>query len=189
VKQSGILQKSYEGIYQILANLGAELGLFSVENGHLDKRESTKEGPKTVVLLEIADISQLAKDKNGQEIIVDEVSYEEPSRIGFIVSITAISDQYPDMLEALGAIIRHFKDDNTIPIGDFGWHGSTDGLVYIEPIIREPGSGKNRASQASPALALEYRVEVAINSENGTRVKRVERQRIRSNVMDGTKKA
>jgi hypothetical protein len=185
MSQSAILKESYEAMYRVLVELGSSLKLFSVESGYItDRKDIIKNGFKSVVLLGIADISQLTKDKNGRNIIVNDISYEEPTRICFILSITAVSEQYPDLLETIGAIIRYFKDNNMISIGDYNWYGNNDGMIYIEPVIRKPDSKQNKLIDVLPSLSVEYLVEVAINSEKGTRVKRVEKQKIQSNVID-----
>jgi hypothetical protein len=165
--------------------MGANLQLFSVENGCiLDGADGAAGGFKTTVYLGIAGISQLSSDKNGQKIVVDEVSYEEPARIGFLVSITAVSRRYPDALEAVGAIIRHFKDANTIFVGEDSWHGNTDGLVFIEPVIGEPDGRRRIPGREPPSLTIEYRIEVGINSEKGTPFRRVEKREIKSNIIN-----
>jgi hypothetical protein len=185
MSQSLILKQVYESLYQKLSEIGANLQLFYVENGCITDSIDMQKGEfRSVVYLGIADISQLTIDKNGQKIIVDETSFEEPARIGFIMSITAVSRRYPDVLETIGAIIRYFKDTNIISAGDYNWHGNTGGQVYIEPVIREPRGKYDRISQEWPSLTIEYRIEVGINSEKGTQIRRVDKQEIKSNIIN-----
>jgi hypothetical protein len=123
------------------------------------------------------DIGQIAQDKNGQQITVEDVAFEAPARIGFLVAFEVISDMYPDILEATGALIRYFKDNNKILVNDFTWHGNEDKTAFIEPIVRQPDE-RRVSVQTQPSLSLHYMVEVGINSEKGTPFKRVERRKI-----------
>jgi hypothetical protein len=185
MSQALILRHTYESLYQKLSEIGANLQLFSVENGPMTEGvDLQKEDLKSVVYIGISDISQLSVDKNGQKIIVDETSFEQPARIGLMVSITTVSRQFPDLLESVGEIIRYFKDDNIISAGEYSWHGNNSGQIFIEPIIRESKGKYDRISQEFPSLTIEYRIEVAINSEKGTQIRRVEKQEIKSNIIE-----
>ncbi|GHV57645.1 hypothetical protein AGMMS49579_23810 [Spirochaetia bacterium] len=182
--QSAVLKVCYESFYKTLADMGAQAQLFSVEDGPIiDGKDSAKKEFKSTVYLGIADIGQVAQDKNGQNIIVDEISYKEPTRIGFILSIRVVSEKYPDLLEAIGVVIRYFKDNNTIPAGEYSWHGNDGGLIYVESVIREPEGKRGQFDHEKPSLTVEYRIEVGINSEQGTSIRRVEKTDIRGNLI------
>jgi hypothetical protein len=183
MSQALILRHAYESLCQKLSEIGSNLQLFSVENESIKGGMDLQKGSlKSAVYLGISDISQLSVDKNGQKIIIDEASFEQPARIGLMVSITTVSSRYPDLLETVGEIIRNFKDDNIISSGEYNWHGNTGGKIFIEPVIREPKVKYDRITQELLSLTMEYRIEVAINSEKGTPVRRVEKQEIKSNI-------
>jgi hypothetical protein len=154
-----------------LTGLGTATGLFSVEQGAIQNSDT-----HTVVFAGVSDIGQVAADTNGEKVHIDEVAYKAPTRVGCIFSLTIQAKQFPELLEAAGCLIQHFKDFNTVDVGEMAWHGAENSLVYIEPLIREPGGGIT--VQAMPALTLGYRLEMGINSEQGTPFKRVEKRQI-----------
>jgi hypothetical protein len=182
LSQSAIIKQSYEAIFQNLAGIGAETQLFTVKDGYKIKGEIGENKTKSVVFVEIPDLCQLFQDKNGEKIVFNEVSYEAPARIGFILSLTVVSKRHPDLLETAGYLIRHFKDNNVFFLEEYTWHGNDNGVIYIEPVIREPESNTRQPVEI-PFLTLEYRIEVGINSEKGTPVRRVEKKTIKGNII------
>jgi len=180
--QSAILRVSYEAVYADLLSVADRTKLFTVS------AKGSVGGPEDqsppVVCLGVSDISQLYLDKNGQIIEVDEALFEAPTQVGYMLSLTVIADAYPPLLEAVGALIQHFKDNNAIQLADYKWHGENEGKIFLEPVIREPQPRKSPAPRDSPALTLEYRVEMGINSLKGASFKRVEKTAIKGNLID-----
>ena len=179
MSQSSVLRVCYEKIYKNLSVLGGESGLFSVENGAVKDTKG-----KAAVFLCVSDIGQLAVDKNGEKLIVDEMTYEAPAWVGYILSLKVIAGVYPDLLEIVGLLIRYFKDANIIDIGKYIWHGGEKGVVVIEPVIHEPVLNKAIHDKDLPNLTLEYRLEMAVNSEKGTPFRRVEQRKILGNIKE-----
>jgi hypothetical protein len=184
MSQSSILRYTYELFYNNLASLGDELKLFTVENDTI-KSKNPNSKYKSCVFMEVSDISPLSQAKNSERIVINENHYESPTSIGFIISLSVISDNYFELLESLGAIVRYFKDNNTILAKEeFNWHGNESGKIYIEPFLHKPGEKYRPTATDHPSLSLEYYIEVAINSENGTPFRRVEKYEIHGNVFN-----
>lgn len=184
MSQSAVLKNCYEIIFNILEKLGTESKLFLVR----DAADLGKETDTPVLYMGVSDICQLVQDKNGQQIVFNEVHYDEPTRIGFVLTLTIVSKSSMALLEAVGCIIRYFKDENTISLKDeYTWHGNDDGKIYIEPVVRDTDLAR-AISLPLPDISLKYRIELGINSEKGTPFRRVEKRDIKSNTMGDMKK-
>jgi hypothetical protein len=164
VRQSGIFKAVYEAVASALAEEGRATGLFSVENGE--------------VRLELSDICQLSQDKNGQRVIVDDVSYEAPARFGMLLALRFLGPDYAELLERAGAVAPFLKDNNAFSAPGCGWHGNAEGVFFLEPEIRELRPGGT--GEGGPGLVLRYSVEAALNSERGGTFRRVEKRDIRA---------
>lgn len=174
MNQSDILRHVYETISRTLEELGEKTQLFSVEKGCINKTETDS----SIVYLGVSGVSQLAHDKTSQKVIVEEQSYEAPTPVGMVLSITAVSVMYPYLLEVIGCILRYFKDTNAFPLGEYVWHEYPEDVFYMEPLIRNTGANNIKNLQDIPSLSLEYNVTLAINSEHGISFKRVAKTKI-----------
>jgi hypothetical protein len=172
---------AYEATYKNLSELGEKNELFKVSNGSM---ESPKDGQQTIVYLGVSDLCQLYSDKNGQKVEMDEIIFEVPARVGCIFSLTITSDAYPSLLETAGQIIQYFKDNNTILLEDYKWHGENEGKIFIEPVTRKSEPQCKPPPHDFPVISLEYMLEVGINSLKGTPFKRVEKKIIKGNIID-----
>jgi hypothetical protein len=185
MNQSGVLRHIYESIYQELVKLGAEKQIFSMKND-LPVNDQGGESYPSTVFMKILDICQISQDKNGQKIMVEDIAFEAPTRVGCIIAFDVVGGNYPDILETIGALIRYFKDNNTIVIDTFSWHGNDEKIAYIEPIVGEP-DGRRGLVQTPMSLSLKYTIEIGINSEKGTPFRRVEARKIQGNIMNNEK--
>jgi hypothetical protein len=193
MSQSAVLKYCYETVFEQLKTFGTKSRLFSIESGSFHQNiqniqdikniekvpDEKKKKAKSTVYMNVSDISQTALDKNGQTIVIDDIMYEAPAMVGFLFSFMVTADHYPELLETAGALVRYFKDTNSISAGDYTWHGNGD-TIYIEPVIREPDSRRTVLPAGMPALVLEYRLEAGINTEKGHAIKRVEKVELKS---------
>jgi hypothetical protein len=180
MNQSDILRASYEMIYKNLSAFAEERKFFLISN---ESAEPQKTGSQPRVCLGISDVSQLCIDKNGQKIEEDEMTFEASTRVGCILFLTVIADAYPPLLETIGLLIRYFKDNNSILLVDYKWHGENEGIIYIEPVIRKPEPQKESKFHNNPSITLEYYMEMGINSLKGTTFKRVDKRTIKGNII------
>jgi hypothetical protein len=181
MNQSAILKASYEVIYKNLSELGEKDGQFQMGNSG---KEVPKDEQKPTVCLAVSDLCQLYPDKNGQKIEVDETIFEVPTRLGCIFSLTISAEAYPPLLETAGRLIQYFKDNNTILLEGYKWHGENEGKIFIEPVIRKPEPKDWLKTHDLPAVSLEYTLEVGINSQKGVPFKRVDKRVVKGNLMD-----
>lgn len=181
--QSAVLKYIYDSLTQNLSQLGSDSTLFSVENfGKVTEDAGVSQ--KAIVFLGVTDFAQIQQDLNGGKIIIDEIRVPAPTHIAFIVAITVMSMNYSAILGALGIIVRHLKDNNAIAVAEYNWHGNTSSSFFVEPIVRSPNSGKEFVGYTTPFLTLEYRIEVAINSQKSESFKRVKEMDIRGKILE-----
>jgi hypothetical protein len=171
---------SYEMIYNNLSAFAEEKKFILTSN---ESAEQQGTGTQPRVCLGISDVSQLCPDKNGQKVEEDEMTFEAPTRVGCILFLTVIANAYPPLLETIGLLIQYFKDNNSILLEDYKWHGETEGKIFIEPVIRKPEPQKENKSHSIPSITLEYYIEMGINSLKGTPFKRVEKRAIKGNII------
>jgi hypothetical protein len=181
MNQSAILKAAYERIYKNISEMGEENGLFQTGDG---KMEAQNIGKQPVVYLGISDLCQLYPDKNGQKIEVNEMLFEAPARVGCIFFLKIISETYPPLLETAGKLIQYFKDNNTIQLEDYKWHGENEGKIFIEPVIRKPENSGRFQSHDFPVITLEFQLEIGINSLKGVSFKRVEKKVLSGKIIE-----
>ena len=181
MSQSAILKAGYEAVYNSLMKLGAETKLFALSGGASQSSESKT--PSTVYF-GVSDISQLSLDKNGQTVEADEMIFAAPTQAGCIIFMKVAAETYPPLLETIGLLIQHFKDNNTITLAEHKWHGEKEGVIFLEPVVRDLEPGKEICSDGLPSLTLQYRMEGWINSLNGKSFKRVEKRTITGNIFE-----
>jgi hypothetical protein len=185
MNQSAILKASYEAVYNNLSDLAAETKLFAMSGG--GALEHPKEGIHShpIVCLGISDLSQLHIDKNGHTVEIDEMLFEVPAQIGYVLCVTVVSEYYSHLLETAGALIQYFKDNNIIRLEDYKWHEEPEGKIVIEPVVRNLEPYKEpQFHNTLPTITLKYRMEMGINSQKGTPFKRVEKQAITGNLIN-----
>ncbi len=180
MNQSGVLRYCYEKVFEILRQEGEQSKLYTIMENTASEHINT---PGTALFISVSDFAQIAQDKNGEKVFVEEQMFPAPTFMAFILSIEIRAEQYPDVLEAAGYIVRYFKDNNTFEAGDYNWHDNTSNTVYIEPVIREPCINVTRNRSFSAVITLEYRIEAAINSEKGGTFKRVQKMDLREKPM------
>jgi hypothetical protein len=186
MSQHAVLRYCYDVVFKAVKKLGEESRLFSTEKGNLGKKGPV---PASTVYLSVSDIGQLIHDKNNQKVFIDDTSYDAPTSVGIVLAFTTVAKTYSDVLEIMGCIIRYFKDNNSFALGDYAWHEDTSGFFYLEPLVRDVTAKNGVNLQEPPVLTLEYKIELAINSENGVQFKRVEQRDIKSKNIGNTDKA
>ena len=111
--------------------------------------------------------------------------FEAPAQVGCVLYLTVISERYPPLLEAAGALIRYIKDNNIILLPDYTWHGENEGKIVLEPVIRDLEAHKEpQFYNNMPCITLKYRMEMGINSQKGAPFKRVKERTITGNIID-----
>lgn len=180
VDQSSVLKHIYDFLTKTLSKLGSDSTLFAVENFGTDADTSKN----AIAFIGVTDLVQIQQDLNGEKIIIGEVRVPAPTHIAFIVAITVMSMNYSDLLGALGIIIQYLKDNTTIPVAEYNWHGNTGSTFFIEPIVRSPTIGKEFIEYKTPFLTLEYRIETAVNSQKSENFKRVKDRDIRGKLLE-----
>ena len=136
------------------------------------------------VKVNVNDISQSMCDKSGQRLIIDEQQYEQPARFEMCLCIYVSSSDAAKALLQYAKIAVYFKDNPSIDISKFNWHGCNDGKVYLEPVIRHADPEKLSSEDGNCRLELRYIVEFSLNSEKASAFKRVEKRDIRSFVKE-----
>jgi hypothetical protein len=180
MSQHAVLRYCYDTVFTALKKLGNESKLFSVEGGNFGKKGPA---PSSTVYMGVSDVSQLVHDKNNQKIFVDDVSYDAPTFVGMVLALAVMAKTYSEALEIMGCVIRYFKDNSSFALGNYAWHEEEKGFFYLEPLVRDTRAAGGINLQESPVLTLEYKIELAINSENGVQFKRVEQRDIKSKNM------
>ena len=178
MSQYAVLKHCYDQLLMSLTELGKSSPAFTVKDGGFNGEKKDK---NPMVFLGVTDISQISQDKSGEKIYVDEKAYPEPTYVGCIISLAIVAEKYSEALEIVGAIIRYFKDENAIALGSYNWHGNDRDKVFLEAIVRQPEGGQ---SVMPPCIVVNYRLEVAINSEKEEGFRRVERRDIRSKALE-----
>ena len=170
MRQSTVFRAVYEAVAKALALEGEKTGLFTVKgpDGELPS------GPVSLRLV-VCDLCQTALDKNGQRVFAGDLGFEAPARFAMMLALRGEAQSWPALLEAMGAAARFFKDEPSVTVEDFAWHGNARGEVFLEPVIREPGIAGEDVS-----LSLYYKVEAALNSEKGESFRRVEKRDLRT---------
>lgn len=162
-------------------------GVFAFVHGELASRVSgilSDAGIRDVTAdVSVVDICQLAQDKNGQRIVIDERRYELPALYALVSRVNLGGADWGLVLSAAGAVARGLKDGPVIELGEYNWHGNQGGRTFIEPIVR--ASRTVNGPPSGPAASLEYRIEAGVNSGIGEEFKRVEKRDLRTERMDG----
>ena len=188
MRQSCVLRAVYETLQEALSAEGRKNNLFCIKQNRNSAEENLSSD--SCVYLELCDLSQVEQDKNGQRVIENEIAFEAPARISMILCVRIVSKTCPDLLECAGAVIVFFKDNSSVTVTGYGWHGNTDEIIFFEPVIREVHADAITAMQANrrnntgnPFLCLFFRVEAGINSEKGQSVRRVDKRDIKTQVL------
>ena len=180
MNQSAVLKHCYDQIFLSLTELGKKTPVFAVGDGGGNKEKKDK---SPVLFLGVTDVSQISQDKTGEKVYINGKAYPEPTFVGCFLSLTVVAEKYSEALEIAGAVIRYFKDENAISLGDYNWHGNDRDKVFLEPIVRQP-EGYAGQNLAVPCITLNYRLEVAINSAKEEGFRRVEKRDIRSKSLE-----
>lgn len=127
------------------------------------------------IKIAVTDIFQIANDKTGQRIIVDEVRYEVPTQFVMNLRILFSGKTLEDTLSILGYVAAYLKDNNNFECGEYNWHGNDINRFFLEPVIRRESviNGEN--------LYLDYKIELQLNSTKVENFVRVEKKDLRSN--------
>lgn len=134
------------------------------------------------IRLFVNDICQSKMDKLGQKIIVDEQQYEEPVNFELCIAIVVSGSNLYNVLKTYGRAALYFKDNSSIDIKEWNWHGSTSDHIYLEPVIRNVDVQRRCISNDIHSLELLFKTEICINSQKPTGFKRVEKRDIRGYV-------
>lgn len=150
----------------------------------LENKISTVKIKNVDVGIYVADIAQCMFDKSGQRIIVDEKQYEQPAMYEMSIVIKLSSSDQQTLLSAFGQIAVLFKDDPSIDIGSYAWHGCTNSKIYFEPVIRHVDFNKRNFINDVYFYELVYKTEFSLNSQKAYGFKRVEKRDIRGYVKE-----
>jgi hypothetical protein len=167
-------------VFEFLKKEGERSGLFCLAQGVFDGIITSE---ATRVFLSVSDMAQISQDKNGEKVFIDEQQFPAPTFLAIILRIGIAAKQYQDVLESAGSIICYLKDNNTFHMDEFNWHGNQSNSFYMEPVIRETEINQVSNYQAIPFVSIEYRIELAINSEKSGAFTRVQSKDIRGKPM------
>lgn len=173
--QSGVLGYAYRSLRDRLESLATESGMYTMVTGSGACSDNNK--PSVNIL--VTDICQIAQDKNGQRIVVDELRYELPSLVAVSISLVISGNESDTILDVAGCISGYMKDNPVISAGEYNWHGNSNGRIYVEPIIRGP-TLRQLYVQDKQQVVMEYCFEAGINSGIGEAFTRVEKREVRS---------
>lgn len=173
--QSGVLGYTYRLLRDRLEELASDSGLYHMTVGSNVPGKNSKPS----VSIAVTDICQIAQDKNGQRIVVDELRYELPSLVAVSIAIVISGNECDTVLDAAGCIAGYMKDNPVIDAGEYNWHGNTNGRIYVEPKIRGPVAGST-ILRDQQQVVMEYCFEAGINSGIGEAFTRVEKREVRS---------
>ena len=134
------------------------------------------------VSVRVNDLCQCMFDKSGQRIVVNEQQYEQPAIHAMCIAVVMEGKNLPDVLKAYGEISVHFKDNPSVNIADWKWHGCSDDNIYLEPVVRKLDLGKKSFDGEFHKFELLYTIEFSLNSQKPNEFKRVENRDIRGYV-------
>ncbi len=154
-------------------------GMIQKINDSLNNIE--KESDCEIHLL-VNDICQSEMDKSGQKIIVDEQQYDQPANFELCIAIVVSGSDLYNVLKTYGRTALYFKDNSSIDIKEWNWHGSMSDKIYLEPVIRHVDVEKKSKLDGVHSLELLFKTEIRINSQKPTEFKRVEKRGIRGYV-------
>ena len=87
-----------------------------------------------------------------------------------------------DVLKVYGRVSVHFKDNPSVDISNWKWHGCSSDKIYLEPVIRKLDLSKNSFDGEFHKFELLYTMEFSLNSQKANEFKRVEKRDIRGYV-------
>lgn len=177
MKQSDIAGCIYTALFEELQKVGGTA--FSVR----EFADGITDFTVPVVVPSVTDICQIAVDKSGQRIIVDEKQYETPAQFKMDVRIAVYGDAYAAVLGVLGEIAVCFKDNPSLDVTACNWHGNECSKAFVEPEIRQPDAQRFCDKEHVHVLALSYRIDFNLNSRIGIGFRRVEKRDLHSTVL------
>jgi hypothetical protein len=180
MKQSDVMKYILESIRGSLVDISGKERIFMVEECGQKRDSGSDQLP--VVRIEITDVCQLAFDKSGERIVVDEKQYEPPTQFAMCIRFAVSGADVSLVLGAVGELAVFFKDNPSVDISDCSWHGNDLKKIFLEPVIRQPVPG-NELQKDGCVLNLDYRIDFGINSRRGTTFKRVENRDLRSRMI------
>lgn len=130
----------------------------------------------------VNDLCQCMFDKSGQRIIVNEQQYEQPAIYEICIGIVIEGKNLSSVLKTYGSIAVYFKDNPSVDISEWNWHGSTTDKIYLEPVIRHVDFNKKSFDGEVHKFELLYKTEFSLNSQKSSGFKRVEKRDIRGYV-------
>lgn len=134
------------------------------------------------VSVRVNDLCQCMFDKSGQHIIVNDLQYEVPSACLMCIGVVIEGKNLPDVLNAYGETSVYFKDNPSVNIEKWKWHGYSDDKSYLEPVVRKLDFDKKSFNGESHKFELLYTIEFSLNSQKANEFKRVEKRDIRGYV-------
>jgi hypothetical protein len=177
MKQSDIAGCIYASLFEELQTVGGTACTVS------EFADGITDFTVPVVVPTITDICQIAIDKSGQRIIVDEKQYETPAQYKMGVCIAVYGTAYAAVLGVLGEIAVCFKDNPSLDVTDCNWHGNECSKVFVEPEIRQPDAQRFCDKEHVHVLSLSYRIDFNLNSRIGIGFRRVEKRDLHSTVL------
>jgi hypothetical protein len=130
----------------------------------------------------IKDICQNETDRSGQKVIFEEQQFDQPTNFELCIAIETSGKNLSEVLKTYGMVAVFFKDNPSIDIGEWKWHGASSDKIYLEPIIRHIDIEKKKVRDGTYFFELLFRTEIRLNSQKSTEFKRVEKRDIRGYV-------
>jgi hypothetical protein len=179
MNQSDIAACIYTSLFDELKTLGSSEPAFTV----CECVSGITDFSRPVVVPSVTDICQIAIDKSGQRIIVDEKQYETPAQFKMGICIAIYCTEYAAVLNVLGEIAVCFKDNPSLDVSVCNWHGNECKKAFLEPVIRQLDQTRFADRENVHALSLSYQIDFNVNSRIGTGFKRVEKRDLHSTVL------
>lgn len=153
-----------------------------IYNAAEDKIRQIKNTNDVIINVFVKDLCQCMLDKSGQRIIVDEQQYEQPAMHEMCIGVVIKGKNLSDVLKAYGKASVYFKDNPSVDISNWKWHGCSSDKIYLEPVVRKLDLSKNGFDGEFHKFELLYTIDFSLNSQKANEFKRVEKRNIRGYV-------
>ena len=101
-----------------------------IYNATEDKIRQIKNTNDVIINVYVKDLCQCMLDKSGQRIIVDEQQYEQPAMHEMCIGVVIKGKNLSDVLKVYGRVSVHFKDNPSVDISNWKWHGCSSDKSY-----------------------------------------------------------
>lgn len=156
--------------------------IFGIYNAVEEKVSQIKYADGVKVSVRVNDLCQCMFDKSGQRIVVNDQQYEQPAAHSMCIGVVIEGKSLSDVLKTYGKVSVYFKDNPSVNIADWKWHGCADDKSYLEPVVRKLDLGKKCFDGQFHKFELLYTIDFSLNSQKPNEFKRVEKRDIRGYV-------